>query len=959
MGAFKVVKLVDPIFVATNGVAFAHTGSTATSGTFKLYEGNNITFTTAGNSLTIHGGAGVGGGIGIAAGTRTATTANTLLFDNANGVTFGLNAVGGSIMTASHNALTTAMQSQSSSVFAKTGFTTTSVAGAVVAGTHDTDGLKLAVPAYLTTAQPVGAYLTTARASTDAIGLNTALTANGVSVTANSSGLSLNFPAFLTTAMQSNAATLSNIRVSGGTTSNLLSALTFNDANGVSFGLNGSIMTASVAAVGGAQTGISGIGASDTTFTSGTVIHSAQANITIGTSVNGASQYLQYSVAAPGAGGGIGIAAGTRTATTANTLLFETGNGITFGLNAVGGSVMTASHNAITTGRASNDAVGLNTALTAGPLAWTVNSAGISLNAGSAAGTTSGFTGGASISGSMTHNTAGLALSLSHPAWLTTAMLSNAATISAINVSAGTTSSNQSSIGFSNANGLSFGFSGASITGSHNAITTARASTDAIGLNSALTANGVSMTANSSGLSLNFPAFLTTAMQSGSQSQLWIMGNSSATIGGTNISGTVYSNGMSLSAAAPGAGAAVTVSASNGSFTVGNLNFSNANNVTFGTSAGSIITASVAAPGAAAENNWVNLLGANTAGNTTASGSTIGYSGINLTLSGTNNSVVNISAPATSSLSASGGLSISTNGSTISIGNVPAYYFEPVPMLQSGSTTYLPGIGTWHFQPMYLPLPIGSGRINGLYSFGSTSNLLAASNGTSFQTGTTGGASYSFALSKSFAFYSLGAGSNSTRLESFYNATWSMGASHSMGVSITNASQVTGQRQASIAFIASIGSDGGTTAGGLGGTHAASFANSSTATSAYTSGLSSIYNYLSGAMLIPIPLVTTLNPGMYWVAEAYSTAVTTAGSTNQPASIWPMVNQVAFYGMASMSHRQFGKTASSTGSQYMPGKGIFSVVSAAPPTTVAFSDIRSLASHQFNYFNIIRSGASV
>jgi len=55
---------------------------------------------------------------------------------------------------------------------------------------------------------------------------------------------------------------------------------------------------------------------------------------------------------------------------------------------------------------------------------------------------------------------------------------------------------------------------------------------------------------------------------------------------------------------------------------------------------------SVAAPGAAVEANWVNLLGANTAGNTTASGSTLGLSGINVTLSGTNNSVINVSVPA-------------------------------------------------------------------------------------------------------------------------------------------------------------------------------------------------------------------------------------------------------------------------------------------------------------------------
>jgi hypothetical protein len=76
----------------------------------------------------------------------------------------------------------------------------------------------------------------------------------------------------------------------------------------------------------------------------------------------------------------------------------------------------------------------------------------------------------------------------------------------------------------------------------------------------------------------------------------------------------------------------------------------------------------VAAPDAAAEANWINLLGANTAGNTTASGSTIGFSGINMTLSGTNGSRVVMSVPAVSSLSATGQVSLSTNGSTISIG---------------------------------------------------------------------------------------------------------------------------------------------------------------------------------------------------------------------------------------------------------------------------------------------------
>ena len=86
------------------------------------------------------------------------------------------------------------VQTQASGNIVGAGFTTTTVAGAVVAATQNSAGLLMAVPG----------YLTTARASNDAVGLNSALTANGVSWTVNSSGISLNVPAFLTTAAQSN-----------------------------------------------------------------------------------------------------------------------------------------------------------------------------------------------------------------------------------------------------------------------------------------------------------------------------------------------------------------------------------------------------------------------------------------------------------------------------------------------------------------------------------------------------------------------------------------------------------------------------------------------------------------------------------------------------------------------------------------------------------------------------------
>lgn len=537
--------------------------------------GTNITGTIFSNGLSLSVAApGAGGGGAAISGDANSQSTGTVNFSNSNGVSFGLSNNGVMTATVATNYqsqgaylttaqpvgayLTTAMLSNAGSNFV--GLNSALTANGV-SMTNNSSGLSLNFPAFLTTAQPVGAYLTTARASNDAIGLNTALTANGVSVTANSSGLSINVPAFLTTAMQSaSSSVFAKTGFASTTTNGSVVAGTLN-TNGMTLAVPAYLTTAQ--APGAYLTTAMQTGSQSQLWVMG------NSSGTIGgTNISGTvfSNGMSLSANAPAAG--VGIAAGTRTATTAGNLLFETGNGITFGLNAVGGSVMTASHNAITTAMQTGSQSQL----------WIM-------------GNSSGAIGGTNITGTMFSN--GLSLSVAAPG--AGGGIANAA---------GTQTATSGTVLFNNANGITFGMSNSSvITASYNStqfqstgnyLTTARASNDAVGLNTALTANGVAWTVNSSGLSLNVPAFLTTAAQSGHS-------HGNPTLALTNLSGTTASNSagltLSLSAAAPGAGAAVTVSASNGSFTVGQLNFSNANNVTFGTSAGSIVTASVAAPG--------------------------------------------------------------------------------------------------------------------------------------------------------------------------------------------------------------------------------------------------------------------------------------------------------------------------------------------------------------------------
>lgn len=974
-------------------IVSAGTQNAGTNATVVFSNANNVSFGMNNGSVVTASAsvaAGAGDGVNIlAAGTQTANTTGTVNFADSNGVSFGMS-------DSSQITATVRTDYQSSGAYLTTARASNDAVGLNTAKTNATwtvnsSGISLDAGAYLTTAQPVGAYLTTAmqsnavtlsnikvsggasslnlsaitfsdsngisfglsnnsvmtatvktdyqssgaylttaRASNDAVGLNTAQT--NVTWTVNSSGISLNAGAYLTTAAQSSASNISG--VIAGTASNaatnqsaqLSGAISFSNANGISF------MTTANGAVSGlaatVKTDYQTTGAYLTTAALSNHSHGdptlALTNLTGTTASASNGLTLSLSAAAPAAG--VGIAAGTRTATTANNLLFDNANGVTFGLNAVGGSVMTASHNAITTGRASTDAIGLATAQT--NVTWTANSAGLSLNAGGYAGTNTATTGNISV----TLNTSGL--SLNAPAFLTTAAQSSASNLSGViaatasNAATNQTAQLSGAISFSNTNGISFYTTasgavsgiGATVATNYQSqgayLTTARASNDAVGLNTAAT--NVTWTVNSSGISLNAGAYLTTAAASNHS-------HGNPTLALTNLTGTTASasNGLtlSLSAAAPGGGVGI-VAGTRTATTAGSLLFDNANGITFGLNGNgsSIMTAShnalttarastdalglntaqsnvtwtansagvsldargyagtatgatnasvtvnsggvsvsVAAPGAAAENNWIHGLGANTAGNTTASGSTIGLSGINLTISGTNNSVMNLSVPATSSLSGTGQVSLSTNGSTISIG-VPAAvtYSRYNEFKESPLVAGEIGNASLHMQPWIIP-NLHMDRV---------------------------------VIHKAF--------SNAT------NSSNSFTVSDWVGIYTQNVS--------TLSLLHSV----------------------STATNFSGSGTAGSYlSYGGGIKAITMGLTQTLTEGMYWIGAIQRT--TTGGGAGH------VLNQ-ALNSNINSTYRGLMGVATNTSNQMSLGFGVYGTTTAGMPNSVAFTDIRGNSS---------------
>ena len=665
------------------------------AGTATGFTGANISgsMTNNSNGLSLSlsvapGGGGADGYNILAAGTQTANTTGTVSFANSNGISFGMS--NSSIITASYTVPTQTNQT---------------IGGYFVGNT---------------TGQSSSSVVDARSISIDGAGI----------VSAGWSAGSIRI-----------SATQSNQAVSAANGSYAFQTLSFSNANGMSFGTSaGSALTGSYTVP------------SVTEYFSKTNTTFNGANISGSLTLNTNGLELSLSVA-PGGGGADGyniLAAGTQTANTTGTVVFANSNGLSFGMS--NSSVITASYtvpaqtNQTVGGYAVGNTTGQSSSSTIDARSISIDGAGL-ISVGWSNGTlrVSGTQSNQAWSGSnasstfqtlsfgnangasWSNNAGAINLSYTVPTVTNSSMtVSDAGTSGtlarlaftnlngvtlSLSTGAGgshtivgshnalTSQSNQNitaanggfafqTLSFSNANGISFGTSaGSAITASHNALTTARASNDAVGLNTAQT--NVTWTVNSSGLSLNAAGYAGTGTSA------------------TNASITLNSNGLAISVGA-GGGVTPVASASNGSFSFTTLGFSNANNVTFGTSAGSIITASVAAPGAAAENNAINLLGANTAGNTTATGSTIGWSGVNLTLSGTNASQVVISAPATSSLVGTNRVSISTNGSTISISyvNVPGSFTYPFGKHVHGSqiaATQEPGNGSILVIPMAVP----------------------------------------------------------------------------------------------------------------------------------------------------------------------------------------------------------------------------------------------------------------
>jgi hypothetical protein len=258
------------------------------------------------------------------------------------------------------------------------------------------------------------------------------------------------------------------------------------------------------------------------------------------------------------------------------------------------------------------------------------------------------------------------------------------------------------------------------------------------------------------------------------------------------------------------------------------------------------------------------------------------------------------------------------------------------------------------------PEAISGGRINLLHVNTSTAGLFIDITGASYASASTGNLAQSFTYSKAVALFSQGSGTNSTRLESFWSNSFSFGWSKSIGVALSNATNINVTIAHSISYISEIGANGAYTLNQYASAVSSTIANSSTASNQYTNAASSIRNMLSNSIIEPVGFNTTIQPGAYWLGFAWSTTRATAstGGLLGSAPDFSVSNECGISRLVLESaYRNWGSTVTTARSHLMPYGVYTGGANMAPPQYIALSsDLSSLASAWVPYFNFQNQG---
>jgi hypothetical protein len=695
-----------------------------TSGTVVFSNSNGVTFGLSNGTLTATVNPGPSAGIAAGAGNGVTQTTGSIVFSASNGITFGMSSGGAAgTLTAS--------------------YTVPSTAGLVS---------NIVFSASNTSSAQTG--LTFSNSNNFSFGLNA-----GVLTASFSSSQSVQTQNAVDATLAGNTSgTLALI--SSGT-------VTWAGGNNITLSQVGNAITISGANIGGAQTGISGVQVSNNTYSSGTITFQNANGISFGSSgANGIS--ASYTVpSTAGLISAINVSAGAGAQNLTN-VIFSNSNGVSFGLNGstITGSIAAPVLGSISAGTTSaglgqvvfSNSNSVSFGLSGSTITASV-SAPINISAGTQAVIGSGFT---------FSNSNGISFGMNNGT--ITASVTTAGALSGISaIQAGTQIQTSGTVQFSNSNNVSYGLNAGTLT-QQVGLNVYAAGTNTFGTSSstynvtALSLYGAGLVsvghsngsvviaspnAFSAGMSTNGNTLGTTGLAS---NRLVLVGGANITLSGSTNGGSIS---ISVVGAAGGTGGASTIGAyalgnttqssqgtltnsvlsmvgagivsvgmSNGSIIVsapastgisqslyatgnttqvssgtqaiGSILFQGAGNVSVGMSNGSVV---ISGAGGGGGGGGINF-GVSTMGNTFGTTGTVSTGNVVLVGSGVvslsqsssgSNATITIFAPPTSSISGTGQVSVSVNASTINIGVPTLSFFGTSNTTQGSSGTLTNG----------------------------------------------------------------------------------------------------------------------------------------------------------------------------------------------------------------------------------------------------------------------------
>jgi hypothetical protein len=349
---------------------------------------------------------------------------------------------------------------------------------------------------------------------------------------------------------------------------------------------------------------------------------------------------------------------------------------------------------------------------------------------------------------------------------------------------------------------------------------------------------------------------------------------------------------------------AVAASASNGSFTFQTLNFSNASNVTFATSAGGIIAASVAAqstqPVAASASNGSFTF------------ATLGFSNANNVTFGTSaGSII------TASVAAPGGAGVARS------------YFQWPECVAASITFQVSGV-LKYIQPFRLPYDLSVSYMR--------LPLTCSCVGSNAATATAANQTVGATISSTFqlAFYSLGTGASSRSLQSYYTT------SHSWVQRLSIQAGATGSHWSS----------GHTISYPMSSSASAAFTASGAATSASRTMNSTVISNFTNERFLDLLMGTSFSAGAWWVAFNSSTSLSTSVSN------WLSTQRILASNFAvqqpSRSYNLMG-VATNSSNLYVEGLGSWSTDTVGTTTaSIGLSQLSRVAANYVPNFQLIR-----